>query len=41
MSSDEDGESDRDSEYVCEACGKHFETEAELKRHVNRVGIAE
>ena len=32
---------EQDGEYVCEACGKHFETEEDLNRHVRRVGVAE
>lgn len=28
-----------DGEHVCEACGKAFESEAELDRHVHEVGL--
>lgn len=27
--------------YVCEACGEEFETEEELREHVDRVGLVE
>ncbi len=29
------------TDYVCEACEKRFETEAELERHVRNVGIVD
>jgi len=29
------------SEYVCEACEKAFETEAELERHIRDVGLVD
>ncbi|WP_201287888.1 C2H2-type zinc finger protein [Salinirussus salinus] len=36
-------ESDTDGpgEYVCEVCGKSFESEAELERHVHDVGLVD
>jgi len=28
-------------EYVCEACGREFDTEERLRRHVREVGLVE
>jgi DNA-directed RNA polymerase subunit RPC12/RpoP len=28
-------------EYVCEACGKSFETERALERHIHEVGLVD
>lgn len=30
---------EENGEYVCEACGKAFEAEAALERHVHDVGL--
>jgi DNA-directed RNA polymerase subunit RPC12/RpoP len=32
---------DTDDEYVCEACGEHFESEEALETHVHEVGMTE
>ena len=30
-----------DDEHVCAACGKAFESEAELERHVHDIGLVD
>nr|WP_277503623.1 C2H2-type zinc finger protein [Haladaptatus sp. DYSN1] len=30
-----------ESTHTCEACGREFETEADLEAHINAVGLAE
>ena len=35
------GENVREDIHRCEACGKEFDTEAELEEHVQEVGLAE
>lgn len=30
-----------DDEHVCEACGKRFETEEALERHIREVGLVD
>jgi len=33
--------SERNGEYVCEACEREFESEAALQQHVREVGLVE
>jgi|GEM_PF-2960843 hypothetical protein len=32
---------EENGEHVCEACGKAFETESALERHVHNVGLVD